>query len=256
MRARTWVAAAAVAGIALVGVAPAAIAVGVPAALDTPPTPTPTPTPAPVAAPVAPKKSTLTYPLRAGDVGPLVASLQVRLARLGHPVRVTRVMDAPTMLAVAKFREKFRLGSTSNVTASVNARLTAASKARGRIPTACTSVALTLCIDKTQRTLRVVVKGRVTLLVDARFGNEAFATREGVFRVFKKSKDHVSSLYKTPMPFALFFSGGQAVHYSGFFARDGYRGASHGCVNLRDRAVAAALFASIPMGTRVVVYSS
>ncbi len=256
MRAQTWLAAAALAGITLVGLAPAATAVGVPASLTPSVDTTPTPTPTPAPAPVAPKKSTLTYPLRAGDVGPLVASLQVRLARLGHPVKLTRVMDAPTMLAVAKFREKFRLGSTPNVTATVNARLTAASKARGRIPTACTSVALTLCIDKTQRTLRVVVKGKVTLLVDARFGNEAFATREGVFRVFKKSRDHVSSLYKTPMPFAMFFSGGQAVHYSGFFARDGYRGASHGCVNLRDRAVAAALFASIPMGTRVVVYSS
>ena len=36
------------------------------------------------------------------------------------------------------------------------------------------------------------------------------------------------------MPFAMFFSGGQAVHYSPDFAATGYAGASHGCVNIRD----------------------
>ena len=44
------------------------------------------------------------------------------------------------------------------------------------------------------------------------------------------------------MPFAMFFSGGQAVHYSADFASVGYNGASHGCVNVRDRAVVAWLF--------------
>ena len=123
-------------------------------------------------------------------------------------------------------------------------------------PAACTAVPFALCIDKTQRTLRVGVKGRVTQLVDARFGNEEFATREGVFRVFKKSKDHVSSLYKTPMPFALFFSGGQAVHYSSDFAARGYAGASHGCVNIRDYDAIASLYDIVQLGDSVVVYAS
>ena len=51
-----------------------------------------------------------------------------------------------------------------------------------------------------------------------------------------KSRDHVSKLYDSAMPFAMFFSGGQAVHYSSDFAARGYAGASHGCVNVRDRA--------------------
>ena len=38
------------------------------------------------------------------------------------------------------------------------------------------------------------------------------------------------------MPFAMFFSGGQAVHYSSDFAARGYAGATHGCVNVRDLA--------------------
>ena len=54
------------------------------------------------------------------------------------------------------------------------------------------------------------------------------------FSVYLKSRDHVSQLYDSAMPFAMFFSGGQAVHYSSDFAAAGYGGASHGCVNVRD----------------------
>lgn len=56
------------------------------------------------------------------------------------------------------------------------------------------------------------------------------------------------------MPYAMFFSGGQAVHYSADFAARGYTGASHGCVNVRDRAGIAALFDTVKKGTKVVVY--
>ena len=57
-----------------------------------------------------------------------------------------------------------------------------------------------------------------------------------LFHVGWKSRDHVSKLYDSAMPFAMFFSGGQAVHYSSDFAARGYSGASHGCVNVRDYA--------------------
>ena len=58
------------------------------------------------------------------------------------------------------------------------------------------------------------------------------------------------------MPYSMFFSGGQAVHYSPYFHRDGYYGASHGCVNLHDRSAAAKLYRVVPLGTRVYVYRS
>jgi lipoprotein-anchoring transpeptidase ErfK/SrfK len=89
-----------------------------------------------------------------------------------------------------------------------------------------------------------------------RFGGEYTPTREGTFSVQYKSRDHVSSLYDTPMPFAMFFSGGQAVHYSPDFAANGYNGASHGCVNVRDRATVAWLFDQVRLGDKVIVYRS
>jgi len=111
-----------------------------------------------------------------------------------------------------------------------------------------------VCIDKSDRALRWVVNGRVVMEMDARFGSSEFPTREGQFNVYWKSRDHVSSLYESEMPYAMFFSGGQAVHYSGDFAAVGYDGASHGCVNIRDRDGIAWLFDQVNVGDRVVVY--
>ena len=191
-----------------------------------------------------------------GDRGPLVIAVQQRLLWLGAPITPTHVMDKPTATAVAAFRVKFGVGTGTSVTAAVFARMSAVSHARGVLPTECRTASTVLCVDMTQKSLRVVSRGAVRLTVDARFGSEANPTREGVFRVFAKSRDHISTLYKTPMPFAMFFSGGEAVHYSPFFHHDGYNGHSHGCVGLRDIKVAAALFAAIPIGTRVVIYRS
>ena len=114
-----------------------------------------------------------------------------------------------------------------------------------------------LCIDKTDRVLRWVVNGKPLLEMDARFGaTPATPTREGVFHVYWKDRDHVSSIFESQMPDAMFFSGGQAVHYSSDFAARGYAGASHGCVNIRDRANLDWLFDQVNVGDTVVVYWS
>jgi peptidoglycan hydrolase-like protein with peptidoglycan-binding domain len=115
---------------------------------------------------------------------------------------------------------------------------------------------MALCIDKSSNSLRWVVDGTVRTSVDVRFGSAELPTREGQFSVYRKSRDHVSSLYDTSMPFAMFFSGGQAVHYSPDFAATGYNGASHGCVNVRDYDAIAALYDQVPLGTKVIVYWS
>jgi len=56
------------------------------------------------------------------------------------------------------------------------------------------------------------------------------------------------------MPYSMFFSGGQAIHYSSDFARRGYSGASHGCVNTRDYSRMRLLYNRTPVGTRVYIY--
>lgn len=113
-----------------------------------------------------------------------------------------------------------------------------------------------MCIDKSSHKLRYVVDGVVKMQLDVRFGAVKTATREGSFTVGWKSRNHVSKLYDSAMPFAMFFSGGQAVHYSSDFAARGYNGASHGCVNVRDLAKIKVLFDQITVGDKVVVYRS
>lgn len=221
-----------------------------------PPTPVPDPTPTPKP-PKPPADSKL--PLREGATGWRVAEVQERLQWLGYEIYPGNVanerMGASTVAAVERFQTKFGFRPTGVVGEGTWDLLRQISGKVGRLPTACLGER-TVCIDKTQRLVRLVEKGRPVLTFDARFGGYPYATREGTFRVHMKSRDHTSSLYRTWMPFALFFSGGQAVHYSPYFARDGYNGASHGCVNLRDFAGARTLFDRVPLGTRVYVYRS
>ena len=113
-----------------------------------------------------------------------------------------------------------------------------------------------LCVDKTSSTVRWVVDGRVLRTMAVRFGASYSPTREGLFHVGWKSRDHVSKLYGSAMPYAMFFSGGQAVHYSSDFAARGYAGASHGCVNVRDLAGIRWLFDQVHLGDKVVIYWS
>ncbi|MFG1910828.1 L,D-transpeptidase [Kribbella sp. NPDC048928] len=124
-----------------------------------------------------------------------------------------------------------------------------------RLDSRCMSKGRVLCINKKSRKLVYLVNGKPIQVMDVRFGASKTPTRNGVFKVYRKSKNHVSSLYHSKMPYAMFFSGGQAVHYSSDFAARGYNGASHGCVNVRDKKKVAWVFARVHVGDKVVVYS-
>ena len=164
-------------------------------------------------------------------------------------IAVTGYVDQETL------ERLFAMTSTPSADELANRVAASASNAPGTLDARCTSGRV-LCIDKSSNTLRWVVDSQVRTTVDVRFGSQYTPTREGTFSVQWKSRDHVSSLYDSSMPFAMFFSGGQAVHYSSDFAAVGYSGASHGCVNVRDYAAIAALFDQVQVGDRVVVYRS
>ncbi len=206
--------------------------------------------------------------LERGDSGMRVRQVQARLKQLRwYSGKVTGRYTRSTGAAVAGFQEKRRIPVTGAVDRRTLTRLTDMTRRPTRaelfnvvpagpsLDARCVT-GRALCVDKTSRSLRWVVDGVVLRTVEVRFGSDELPTREGAFAVFRKSRDHVSSLYDTPMPFAMFFSGGQAVHYSPDFAATGYNGASHGCVNVRDRAAVAWLFDHVRLGDKVVVYRS
>ncbi|GGW30715.1 lipoprotein [Streptomyces lucensis JCM 4490] len=202
-----------------------------------------------------------------GDSGPGVRELQARLRQ------VEWLFDGPTgsyddltERAVKGFQGKRGLPPTGETDAVTWRRLLAMTRPPGKwelylmggqpaaAPDPRCLTGRVLCISKTSRTLRWMVGGRTLSTVAVRFGTQYSPTREGVFHIYWKSRHHVSTLYDSPMPYAMFFSGGQAVHFSYDFAARGYAGGSHGCVNVRDEAAIAALFAQARIGDKVVVY--
>jgi peptidoglycan hydrolase-like protein with peptidoglycan-binding domain len=218
------------------------------------PNPTPSPTVTPSVAPAAP---TVDFPLRPGDQGALIKVLHDRLEWLGYSIPGDEILDEAygpsTQRALTALQKKFWLPIDRYVTRKSWDRIKGIAGPIGQLPKACTSKE-SICISTKQNLVRWVSDGKVAMSADARFGMPETATARGTFSVARKSRDHVSSLYRTAMPFALFFHGGQAVHYSAYFKRDGYYGASHGCVNLRDYAKAQQLFDNASVGTRVHVY--
>jgi hypothetical protein len=224
------------------------------------PTPTPEPSATPQPTPASAKPATQSSTLRVGSTGARVTKLQQKLEWLGYPIDArnwaSERFGQSTATAVKKFQIKWGLRPTGVVGPVTSATLSKAAGTVGKLPAACTTAGVAICVDKTQRLVRFVDNDTVIKTLDARFGFWGAETDEGVFHVNSKSRDHTSSLYRTWMPFALFFSGGQAVHYSPYFARDGYNGGSHGCVNLRDYEGAKWIFDHTPIGSRVVVYRS
>ncbi len=131
-----------------------------------------------------------------------------------------------------------------------------AKSAKKKLTKRCITKGRVLCIDKTRDKLYYVKAGKIIKTMDARFGCASSKTRMGTFHVFRKRHYTVSDLYHSPMPYSMFFSGGQAVHYSSDFAARGYNGCSHGCVNIRAKKTLHWVFHQIKIGDKVVVYRS
>ena len=222
--------------------------------------------PAAMSAPASAASSAVLF--EHGDRGRGVRIVQARLRQIGwYHGDVTGSFDDQTRKGVRKFQKQRKLPVTGVVDRTTLRTLEGVTHRPTRFemtnqpppPDDLDRRCLTgrvMCVDKTTSSLRWVVGGKVKVTLAARFGGPSTPTREGAFRVFRKSRDHVSSLFHTPMPYAMFFSGGQAVHYSPDFAANGYAGASHGCVNIRAKAAIRRLFDIVRIGTPVIVYRS
>lgn len=206
--------------------------------------------------------------LKEGSTGATVRDLQARLKQIGwFSGKVTETYGPSTAKAVKDFQTKRGIPVTGEVDQRTFDRLKAMTRQptheelnnlqpkvdAPRLDPRCMA-GRALCISKSANRLTWVVDGKVQTSMSVRFGSELTPTREGSFQVNFKSRDHVSTLYHTKMPFAMFFSGGQAVHYSADFAARGYNGASHGCVNVRNYDGIAALFDQVHPGDKVIVY--
>jgi peptidoglycan hydrolase-like protein with peptidoglycan-binding domain len=211
--------------------------------------------------------------LASGASGDAVRDAQARLKQIAWlSGDVTGTYDATTVAAVKGFQAKRAIPVTGEIDQRTMDRLTSMTRTptdgekHNKAPSTGSgtnapldprcATGRALCVDKSSSTVRWVVDGKVQATYAARFGSDELPTREGAFSVLRKSRDHVSTIYHTSMPLAMFFSGGQAVHYSPDFAANGYNGNSHGCVNVRDYNGMVWLFDQVSVGDKVIVYWS
>ncbi len=166
-------------------------------------------------------------------------------SRLGLPV--SEVMDERTWAQLIRrtrnprYAELFSAPPASTLAQELDARC-----ATGKV----------VCISKQQRKMSYVVDGKVRFTREARFAMPGWDSPEGEFRIWHMNSDTVSKIFgeRTPMPYAIFYEGNVAIHFSQDFADKGYDSGSHGCSQLRDYQVAKWLYEQVKVGDRVVVY--
>jgi len=213
------------------------------------------------------------YPLRVNSQGLNVRKLQQQLIWLDFDIdwkeQLTARVGETTVKALQEVTTKYFWDSQSRVDGSLARRIRLLAGTIGDLPAACMGAGIHICADKTQKLVRWVEDGKVMLTTHVRFGvmDGEHDTPEGSYNVYLKSRDAVSQINCIPkmydgclasMPFALFFNGDIAVHFSPTFSAYGYYpgGGSHGCVNVRSQEDAIWMFDHTPEGTPVLVYSS
>jgi peptidoglycan hydrolase-like protein with peptidoglycan-binding domain len=203
-----------------------------------------------------------------GSSGDKVRELQARLKQIGwFSGSVTGTYGSATASGVRGFQDKRAIPETGQVDARTWSRLVAMTRTptsdakHNRTPKPSKSgldkrclTGRAICISKSSNSLTWVVDGKPQLKMDVRFGAVGTPTREGSFAIQRKERTWTSTIYHSKMPYSMFFSGGQAVHYSSDFAARGYAGASHGCVNVRNLAGISSLFSQARTGDKVIVY--
>ena len=203
-----------------------------------------------------------------GSTGGKVRELQARLKQIGwFSGLVTGSYGSATASSVRGFQGRRGIPVTGQVDARTWSRLVAMTRTptqdalHNRVPKPSAGgldkrclTGRAICISKSTNSLTWVVDGKPQLRMDVRFGAVGTPTREGSFSIQRKERTWTSTIYHSKMPYSMFFSGGQAVHYSSDFAARGYAGASHGCVNVRNLSGIQSLFSQARTGDKVIVY--
>ena len=104
------------------------------------------------------------------------------------------------------------------------------------------------CIDLSTQLAWFVRNGQVMRgPVRVATGRSGYGTEAGTFHVYRKNRMWYSTIYNNaPMPYSVFFDGGEAFHEGSVYVR------SHGCVHL-SASNAAWVFNFLNIGVEVQV---
>lgn len=145
---------------------------------------------------------------------------------------VTGTFAKRTYKAVKRFQRQHHLEVTGKANARTWRKLIPRTvRGRHAIPPSCKGRGWHACYDRKRHQVTLWKRGQLWNSWLVRGGSASTPTRVGKFKVFYRDKDHVSSLFDSPMPHSQFFSGGQAFHGSPLMMNP-FVGHSHGCVNM------------------------
>jgi hypothetical protein len=137
--------------------------------------------------------------------------------------------------------------AAAGVAAAGCVALTVASPATAGAAASPCSAAAKACVDLSTQQAWLMRNGHVVYgPVRAKTGRPSFPTDPGTFHVTYKDRDHVSSVYHSPMPYSVFFNGGDAFHEGSLAV------SSHGCVHL-SRSAAITFYDDLHSGDEVQV---
>jgi hypothetical protein len=162
-----------------------------------------------------------------------VYELQYRLKWLGMFFATPNgVYGEKTLNAVKRFQRRNGLKDTGVVGYKTWKPLIQQTvRGRHQVPDGCRSDGWHACYDRARHQVNLYQHGTLLNSWLVRGGSFTTKTRTGTFVVFRRDIDHVSATFDdAPMPYAQFFSGGQALHGSRFMM-DPFVDHSHGCVN-------------------------
>ncbi len=154
--------------------------------------------------------------------------------------------------AIRRFQRRYAIspaaGYAGATTYGLVKRFQLAKKRKGL----CATATKVVCVDLTSQVMWITENGKQTFgYQPVRSGRDGYETRTGRFEVYRRNIDHVSSIYGSPMPYAMFFSGGMAFHASERYLYEDP--GSHGCVHVNLRAIRV-MWGRVPVGTEVHVF--
>lgn len=190
---------------------------------------------------------------------------QAQMKRAGIPVSVDGIFGVGTVNAVVNFQRQQKLSDDGVIGAGTWSRLIKPRPVDKSFPSVCKSRGVNICVDQGQRKLFHFKNGKLQKTVAVRTGGFTknkngkwfvHRTQKGTFMLRAKALHVLSNAYDVDLPYSLMFNRvtGEYIHQSNDFARNGYAGSSHGCVNVASTANAKWLYVNTPLGSKVTVY--
>lgn len=208
----------------------------------------------------------------AGTVGGCITQAQTLLKQRGYlSGKIDGSYGPITTNAVINFQRAQSLTDDGILGRNTWEKLFAPSQVATKLDARCLTGGVVFCASQAQRKLYFIKNGSVVTTVDARFGGMAWdaklnggkggyrvhRTGKGTFYVYARVDNPVSKTYgEDKMPYSLMFDKNMYIHYSADFAKVGYSGASHGCINVRDQAALIAMYNDIDVKRSVKQFAN